>query len=504
MTTAAAFAGAIGTALVLPARSRSALLVGLALLAAAAVALAVAFVDELGGLEDASVSLSPGVVAGALAGALAIAALAAILVRFPAIVVPLLFVCAPLRPPLDPDPDALLLFTVRPDALVGYHLPLYLVLAAAALALGWRALRGEPLRSIPRRLAYPATALIGLAALSLVWSQDREDGINEVLLFWLPYGTLVAVVARAPFPDWMPRALAWVAVGLGSVFAAVGIAQFAAGDIFFSTRELAQANATTDIFRTTSLFQDPSIYGRELVVAMAVVLVALWMARLRLGIGVAALGLLGAGLLFTYSQSSMVALALVALALAVACGDRRVRMLVAGLLAAVAIAAATALGIAAGSGSVADVTRNRSTLVADTALVFAHHPVAGVGVGGQATATREEADTETSLGRSTSHTTPLTIAAELGLLGLAAYVALLVGAVLLLRDLYRRHQPLALGLGAVLLVLFAHALVYEGFFETATSWGAMAVACAALRANGEGAGPGATASSRAAGARPAT
>lgn len=481
MIAAAACAGAIGTALLLPARSRGPLLAGLALLAAAQVTLAVAFVDELGGLEDASVSLSAGILAGAVAGAIVLAVLAALLVRFPAAVVPLLLAVAALRPPLDPDPDAPLLVTVRPDALVGYHLPLYLVLAAAVLALGWRALRGERLRSIPRRLAYPATALIALAALSLLWSQDREDGINEVLLFWLPYGALAAVVAHSPFPDWMPRALASVAVGLGCLFAAVGIAQFAAGEIFFSTRELAQANATTEIFRVTSLFQDPSIYGRELVVAMAVVLVCLWAARLRLGIGLCVLALLGAALVLTYSQSSMVALAVVALGLALVCGDRRARMLVAALLTMAVVAAGAALAVAAVSGSVADATRNRSTLVTDTALVFSHHPVAGVGVGGQAVATREEADTKTSLGRSTSHTTPLTIAAELGLLGLAAYVALLVGAVLLLRDLYRHRRPLALGIGAVLLVLFAHALVYEGFFETATSWGAIAVACAALR-----------------------
>ena len=51
------------------------------------------------------------------------------------------------------------------------------------------------------------------------------------------------------------------------------------------------------------------------------------------------------------------------------------------------------------------------------------------------------------------------------MLGLAAYVALLVGAVLLLRDLHRRDPALALGLAAVLLVLFVHALIYEGFFR---------------------------------------
>jgi O-antigen ligase len=209
---------------------------------------------------------------------------------------------------------------------------------------------------------------------------------------------------------------------------------------------------------------------------------ALWAARLRLATGIAALAVLAVALWFTYSQSSLVALVAIALALAFAAGDRRARLAVAGTAAAFAAAGLVALGVTVASGSAADLTRNRSTLVGDTALVFANHPLVGVGVGGQAVATREEAGTRASLGRSTSHTTPLTIAAELGLLGLSAYLALLAGAASLLLEL-RRHEPtLALGIGAVLLVLFVHALIYEGFFETAESLGAIALACAALRA----------------------
>jgi len=481
VTAAAACAGALGTALLLPARSRGLLLAGLALLAAAAAGLTIAFVEELGGTGEASISLSGGLVAALAAVALALAALAALLVRFPAVVLPLLLVMAPLRPPLDPDPASPLLVSLRPDGLVGYYLPLYAVLAASALALGWRALRGDRLRSIPRRLAYPATALIALTALSLLWSQDLETGINDVLLYWLPSAVLIAVVAHAPFPDWAPRALGWIAVGLGCVFAAVGIGQALAGDVFFSTPALADANATTDLFRVTSLFQDPSIYARHLVVAMAVVLVALWLTRLRLATGAAVLVLLAAALALTYSQSSMVALVAVALAIALAAGDRLARKLVAAIVAAAALVAVGALGLAVASGSAADLTRNRSVLVLDTATVFVNHPLVGVGVGGQPVATRDEAETGTSLGRSSSHTTPLTVAAELGLLGLAAYAALLAGTVLLLRELHRREPTLALGLGAVLLVLFVHALIYEGFFETALSFGAIATACAALR-----------------------
>jgi hypothetical protein len=481
VTAAAACAGALGAGLLLLARSRWQLLGGLALVAVASAGLAAAFLGEIGGLDRGSVSMSAGVVIAVVVAGLVLAAIAAVLVRFPAAVVPLLLVTAPLRPPLDPDPSAPLLVTVRPDALVGYHLPLYAVLVAAALALAWRAVRGEELRPLPRRFAYPAGALVALTSLSLLWSLDVEEGINQVLLFWLPYTVLAVVVVHSPFPEWMPRALAWTAVGLGCVFALVGLGQVVAGEIFFSTPALAQANATTELFRVTSLFQDPSIYGRELVVAMAVVLVALWLGRVRMPAGLAVLVLLVAALLFTYSQSSLAALAIVAVAVAAAAGDRRVRGLVGALVAAAAITGVALLGVAVADGPLADVSRNRSALVVDTGTVFANHPFVGVGVGGQPVATRDEADTGVSVGQSTSHTTPLTIAAELGVLGLAAYLALLAGAASILRDLHRRDPATALGLAAVLLVLFVHALIYEGFFETALGFGAIGVACAALR-----------------------
>jgi putative inorganic carbon (HCO3(-)) transporter len=480
---ATAVGGALASGLVLLARARLMLIAGLAVLGAAAVAAVLAYGAEVGTLGGLELGLSPATVAAALVSLAALCALAAVLVRFPAAAVPALLVASPLRPPLDPDASSPLLVTLRPDALVGYQLPLYVVLAAATLALAWRILRGEQTAAIPGRLAYPATALIALTCLSLLWSEDPEAGLNDVLLFWLPYTALIAVVARSPFPEWMPRALAAAAVGLACLFAVVGVVQVAVGDVLFGTPALMNANATTGFLRTTSLFQDPSIYGRHLVVGMAVVVVALWFSRLSLRTGTALLALLGAALWFTYSQSSMLALVAAVLAIALMAGDRRTRLLVGGVVAALAVAGTLALGAVLVSGSAADLTRNRSTLVLDSARALAADPLAGVGVGGQPVATRSAAGGEGSLGRNTSHTTPVTVAVELGVLGLAAYAALLAGAVLLLRDLHRRHPATAVALAAVLVALFVHALIYEGFFETATSWGAIALACSALAAS---------------------
>ena len=479
MMDAAAIIGAAGSVLLVLARSRIPLVAGFLLVGAGAVGLVLAFRPGAG-LE--AIPTSPVVGLALLAGALVVVAFAALLVRFPALVLPLLLFSAPLRPPLDPDRDAALFVTLQPPGMVGYHFPFYLVLAASALALIWRAVRGREIRPLPSYLAIPAAALIALTALSLTWSHDPTQGITQLMLFWFPFAGLLAVAARAPFPEWMPGALGATLIGLACVFAAVGVVEALAREVIFYTEGLARANETSALFRVTSLFQDPSIYARHLVVALGVVLVAAWLGRMRLWLAVAASVLLAAGVYVSYSQSAMVALIVVALAVAYAAGDRGVRRVVALACVAAVVAGAGVLVAAVATGRADSLTRNRSGLVENTALVFTNHPLIGVGVGGQAVATREEAGTTTTLGRNESHTTPLTIAAELGVVGLVAYVALLVAAARLLAAVARQDRGLGLGMAAVLLVLFIHSLVYEGFFEEPTTWGVLGAAVAALAA----------------------
>jgi O-antigen ligase len=127
----------------------------------------------------------------------------------------------------------------------------------------------------------------------------------------------------------------------------------------------------------------------------------------------------------------------------------------------------------------ASFTSGRSTLVEHTARVFVHNPLVGVGIGAQAKEVREEGgrrETE----RNASHTTPLTVAAELGAVGIVAYLALLAGAVRLLTLVLRRERALGLVLGSAFLLLFVHALFYSGFFENPTVWGILAVGASAL------------------------
>jgi O-antigen ligase len=475
LTYLAAGAGALGTGLVLLSRSRSTLLVGFLLLGVAEAALLAG--QGAGTSLIALVSASSGLVAFG-AGLLAIAAVAAVLVRYPLAVAPLALVAAPLRPPLAFGGEGFPVGFASGE--LGRLLPLYALLMAAVVALAWRVARGAPVRELPRALAGPAALLLALVVASLLWSRDPAAAGDQVAFFWLPFAALVAVVARQPIDDpRLGRLLAAAVVVPGAIFAAVGIWQAATGVLFFSSPRLEAGNAYGSLFRVTSLFDDPSHYGRHLVLAIVIVLVVLWLARVRLAPAVALLALLGTGLYFSYSQSSMVALVVAAVALALVAGERRSRRLVMVVSSVVAVAGLGLFAYQLGQDDGRSVTSGRSPLIESTLTVFAEHPVVGVGVAGQPAASRELAGRRRAERRYASHTTPLTVAAELGALGLAAYLALVAGAAYTLARVRRRDPLLGLGLAAALLALFVHSLFYDGFFDNPITWIALAISAAA-------------------------
>ena len=107
--------------------------------------------------------------------------------------------------------------------------------------------------------------------------------------------------------------------------------------------------------------------------------------------------------------------------------------------------------------------------------MITHHPVIGVGIGGQPHASRELAGSDRPTANFVSHTTPLTVAAELGAIGVALYIWLLVGGVRLIEQVRRRDEALGLALAASFLALFVHALFYSGFLEDPITWLVLAV-----------------------------
>jgi len=468
----AALAGALGAAGVLLARERLVLLGGLALLAVAEAALV------LGGGSLDSLS-SPTALAGGAGGLAGLGAAAAVLVRRPGWTAPAVLAAAPFRLPISFDPGGGgLPVAIAEDGQLGRLLPLYFVLGAAIVALAWRALRGERPRTLPRAVAFPAAAFLALCCLSLLWAKAPAPGEDLLGFFLLPFGALLAVVARSPMPAWLPRRLGQLAVGLAALFALVGLYQAVTQQLFFFAPNVQTANANGDFFRVTSLFVDPSLYGRHVVLGLGVVLAVLALARVSLPVGVALVALLWAGLLFSYSQSSMVALVVVTLALAAATGGPRLRKVAAGAAAAFLVAGLALVIAAALSDDLRRKTSDRSDRVSQTLDVIAEDPVLGVGVGGQPKASREAADSSKPTADFVSHTTPLTVSAELGVAGVLAYLALLFGGARAIAAVHRRDPALGLALGASLLVLFVHSLFYPGFLEDPLTWLVLGLACA--------------------------
>jgi len=221
-----------------------------------------------------------------------------------------------------------------------------------------------------------------------------------------------------------------------------------------------------------------------------------------------ALAVLWAALILTFSQSSIAAL-LVGLAVlaAVRWGWRPVAIAVAAVAVVgvvVVLAAGKVVHINIRSGKSVDrATSGRLDLMRGGLSMFADRPFAGFGSGSFAERFRQREGASSKDAASASHTIPITFGAEQGVIGLAAYLAVLVTAfALLFRDLgplRGRAPPARLVTRAFLAAAFTglvvHTFLYASFLEDPITWTLLAAAVALTRP-----ATGAASSSRAASA----
>ena len=287
-------------------------------------------------------------------------------------------------------------------------------------------------------------------------------------------------------------------VGLALVFAAIGCIEFATGHLLISNDKVVEANDLLPYFRVNSLFFDPNIYGRYLALTMVLLAaVLLWTRRQREALYIAlALGLLWAGLVFSLSQSSFAAL-LLGLGVLAALRWKAWPVLAAtGLAAAVALAlvliAPSAFNLETGNLRELDrATSGRSDLVGGGLRMVRDRPIAGFGSGAFAERYREREDVSSEKVAAASHTIPLTVTAEQGVIGLAAYLVLVGFSLALLFDGLSRTLKgdgwpgsaaiTRAALAAAYCALILHTLVYAAYLEDPLSWVLLAIA-AGLRA----------------------
>jgi putative inorganic carbon (HCO3(-)) transporter len=376
-------------------------------------------------------------------------------------------------------------------------LPLYAVIAGAGLALAWRLLRDEREARAKELgwMSWPAALLVVWLGLSILWTIDLERGAVQLFFFVLPFGLLAVALARLP---WNERAVAWLyrlLAAMALLFAAVGIWQWVTKDVFWNPRVIAW-NVSAPFVRVNSLFWDPSMYGRFLVLAIVASVVVLLFqppSRRDLAVG-AAVVVLWTGLLFSFSQSSFVAL-IVSVALLAALAWRWRAALAIGAIAAIMIPVGFASPALEGvrealtSGSEARLDRatsGRATIVENGVRIAADRPAVGVGVGGFREAYADRLGLRREPEGGVSHTTPLTLAAEAGAIGLVLFAWLIAAAFLVaLRGGLPGRDPAAragIAVGAALAAVAVHSLFYNAFFEDPTTWGLLALAVVADRA----------------------
>src|SRR6476619_2531696 len=436
--------------------------------------------DELASLRAHHLEFAATIVGAALV----LSAGAAAMVRWP-ILLPLLVVATlPFRIRLH----------VAGGQAVNLLIPLYAVIGSAVLANAVEALRGRArMRALPRPLVLALVLVICLYALQATYSADLDFAARNIGFFLTPFAVLFCLLAMVEWDRRLLRLAFAVLLLQAVIFAGIGIGQYATEHIFWNGK-LEASNDFHFYFRVNSLFWDPNIYGRYLLVAILLACASLlWTSDRRVAfVLVGALAIVFAGLVFSFSQTSFISLFV---GLAVLSALRwSVAWVAVGATLALGVTILAVLFVAGGSNeSSRDISEGHSSLISGGAKLAWHRPVYGYG---SASFSKEFARAEdVPPGDTTiSHTEPITVAAEQGVIGIAGYLALLAAALWTVLSGMRsiapglgaRFAPLGdgdraelaparIGLAAAFIALLAHTVGYAAYLTDPLTWALLAI-----------------------------
>jgi hypothetical protein len=427
----------------------------------------------------------------------AIGALTYVFRRWP-IAMPLAIVFAiPFRVPLHSGGDTANLLV-----------PLYLVIAAAVVATLMRDWNDAPPGHPPRALAWVLAAAVVLYALQALYSDDFSKGLQNVCFFFVPFTIAYRLLREV---EWDRRLLRWVLIVVGveaAAFVLIGSVESATKSLFWND-QIIRSNEFHTYFRVNSIFWDPNVYGRYLALVTVIATAALLWTRTRQAFWLLSglILVLWIGLVPTFSQSSFLALLA---GLAVLAAIRWSRRWTLAAVAIGAIGAVLVVLLVGGSGKITSDRLNvdlsgRGSLISGGVDLFAERPIQGYGSGSfQAAYRNHRANKDAPV--TVSHTEPVTVAAEQGLLGLLVYLSLIVVALwTLARGLWSASPGGGTDLGdhpeqllqrrdggaksvtgpagraaraavlAAFVALLVHTLAYAGFFEDPITWVLLAV-----------------------------
>ena len=372
--------------------------------------------------------------------------------------------------------------------------PLYVVIAAGVLASMFLPPPTEVRR--PRWVAKTLAIFVVLYALQALYSEDYSKGLQEVCFFLVPFTLAYILLRELP---WDRRLLVWALIlvtGEAIAFVLIGSVEYLSRSLFWNEAVI-RSNEFHTYFRANSIFWDPNIYGRYLALVLVVVTaVVLWVKERRaFWLLSATMLVLWLGLAQTFSQSSFIALLAGLAMLAALRWNWRwtVAVVVVGI-----IGGSFVVLFVGGKSITPDrlnvISSGRDHLISGGAELFSERPLWGYGSGSFQQAYGNHLDAGKAP-VTISHTEPVTVGAEQGLIGLAAYVALVVvalatmGAGLWARGPDRDPPYVFIARAAILaafVALLVHTMAYAGFFQDPITWVLMAVG-ASLAASRTGA-----------------
>ncbi len=332
-----------------------------------------------------------------------------------------------------------------------------------------------PARLLPLVLA----AVVVLYALQTLYSPDFSKSLQNVCFFFVPFSLVYALLRDVAWTGRLLKLVLW-AVALEAVaFVIVGSVEYVSRDLFWNSQVI-RSNDFHTYFRVNSIFWDPNIYGRYLALTIVIAMAALMWARERrtLALLTGLIAVLWIGLVPTFSQSSFAALLAGMAVLAALRWSWRWTL---GAVGVVVVLAVLVVLFAGGSSKLSPDRLNvdtggRADLVSGGVELFGQRPLWGYGAGGFPAAYKEHIATENAP-VSVSHTEPITVAAEQGLIGLVAYAALLIAALWTMASglFASRAGPARQAVLAAFVALLVHTMAYAGFFEDPIAWVLLAV-----------------------------
>ena len=123
----------------------------------------------------------------------------------------------------------------------------------------------------------------------------------------------------------------------------------------------------------------------------------------------------------------------------------------------------------------------RGGLVSGGLSLFADRPLWGYGSGSFVTEYRAPPPHDRATTLSASHTIPITIAAEQGLIGELVYLALVARRARVAAPAAPRGDPRRAAIGAAFVALLFHTLLYADFLEDPITWALLAIGVALAR-----------------------